>query len=352
MSTLDRYVSRAFLVAFLIFSTCLMGLYIAADAMFRLKDFSSGGELVLGEVLEHYLANGPLIFYRIAPFLVLMAAMFTVTRMSRLTELAPIQAAGISLYRAFAPIFAVAFIIALGLTAMKELYIPELAESIRESKSGKAMSPPLVRDREGNTFLANRYHVAEKRMNRVYVTHTGGGGVFHVKAREAAWEDGPDGVGWRVKDGRVFRYSGKQGEYDFEDLPEMGMLIKSSLLPVDVENTDKVAEYLSLGDLNELHRKNPTHAHLKVELHTRLAYPLTFLVLLLIGLPCVLILDTKNAFMGIGLCLGVCLIYIIVSLYFTDIGNRGDTISPVVAAWMPLVVFGTVGITLFDAIRT
>jgi lipopolysaccharide export LptBFGC system permease protein LptF len=208
----------------------------------------------------------------------------------------------------------------------------------------------------GNTFLAKYYLKKTKEMSEVRLHHEDAKGSFHVIAAKAAWESGPRGSGWRLFTGKLYTYDtgGRLIRRDnslFTTLPKEGFFISSDLLPATLESMRAAAAYHSIGDLARQYQKNKTHHHLKVEIHVRLAYPVTFLVLLLIGLPCVLIPETKNIFLGVGLCLLVCLLYIVVFVFFTEIGNRG-TVTAMAAAWMPLVLFGSLGITLFDAIRT
>ncbi len=194
-------------------------------------------------------------------------------------------------------------------------------------------------------------------MRKVYLHRVRKGGSEHIRAAEAVWTESGDKKGWLLKKGTRYRYDGKNqlivknSRAVITELPAEGLFVRSGVTPADVESTERAAVYLSIGDLSAQHAKNPHRHHLRVEIHVRLAYPLTFLVLLLIGLPCVLIPETKNMFVGIGFCLLICLAYIIVFVYFTDLGNRG-TLSPVVAAWMPLVVFFSFGVAMFDAIRT
>jgi lipopolysaccharide export LptBFGC system permease protein LptF len=356
MTILDRYIARSFLGALIIFTTSMLGLYMVSDAMFQLKDFSSGDRFEFEKLLNHYLSIAPQVVYRLAPFLVLMSAMFTATRMSRLGELVPVRAAGISIHRTFLPVFVLAGVIGLGVAAFQEYYVPALAEDIRNTQKETTIYPDIIRDSFGNSILADSYNIPATEMRKIYFHHEGKDGYYHVSAERAKFETLDGASGWRFFKGRRFTYSepgriATEGPKYVEDIPKDGLFIQSDATPVLVENTDKLASYLSLRDLSNLYERNPSRKYYRVETCTRLAYPLTFLVLLLIGLPCVLISETRNPILGIGLCLLVCLGYIIVFLVFTELGNRG-VVGPVVAAGMPLLFFGVLGITLFDAIKT
>ena len=366
MKILDRYLARIFFNALVIFALSFLGLYLVSDAMLNLGEFSTRGKFDFNKMLGHYMATGPQIIYRLAPFLVLMSAMFSVTRMGRLGELIPIRAAGINLRRTFFPLFIFAAVIGLTVAGVQEFYVPGLAEDMRGMQKDKYINPDFHEDSRGNGFMAVAYDIPKKTMRRVYFFHPDKNSPYHLTAQWAVWENENSSAGWRFFKGRKFAYvvagfkpAGTRNNSSFDlrpawkftDLPKQGLFIKSDLAPVDVESSDKLAAYLSLSDLSRLARKHPSHHHYRVEWHVRLAYPVTFFVLLLIGLPCVLIPETRNTFLGIGLCLVVCLFYIVVFLVFTEMGNQGN-ISPWAAAWMPILIFGTLGITLMDAIKT
>ena len=45
------------------------------------------------------------------------------------------------------------------------------------------------------------------------------------------------------------------------------------------------------------------------------------------------------------------LAYLAVFIVFVELGNKG-VVKPVVAGWMPIIIFGSLGIAVFDSLRT
>ena len=56
----------------------------------------------------------------------------------------------------------------------------------------------------------------------------------------------------------------------------------------------------------------------------------------------------RNNLFGVGISMLLCLGFLIVTATTRDLGNRGF-ISPVLAAWLPVIVAGSLGVVLLDA---
>ena len=106
-------------------------------------------------------------------------------------------------------------------------------------------------------------------------------------------------------------------------------------------------------DTIELYRKlekNPHDPVLAVAYHKRFADPIGVFVLLLLALPFALNQERANLYVGIGLAVLVCFLYILSEMLCRDMGNT-DRLRAVAAAWLPNLVFGPLGIFLFDTVR-
>jgi lipopolysaccharide export LptBFGC system permease protein LptF len=130
------------------------------------------------------------------------------------------------------------------------------------------------------------------------------------------------------------------------------MELPSSLKPVDLETSDVEISYLSWSDLKTQFQRQPYHRHLHVKLHHHFAFPLSHIVLLFLGLPFVLKLQNKNLFLSIALSFTICALFYLVSSICMSIANQSDVLSPILAAWLPVMLFGALGITLFDQLPT
>ena len=92
-------------------------------------------------------------------------------------------------------------------------------------------------------------------------------------------------------------------------------------------------------------------AGVRVAVHNRLIRPFLDATLLFLGLPLIVSRANRNPFVAIGLCLAVVTIFMVVVIGCQSLGSSG-WMQPALAAWLPLMIFGPVAISLFDPLRT
>src|SRR4051812_32360712 len=114
MKLLDRYVLVSFIKNYLISFMVLVGLYVVLDMVFNFDELAevktqagSGLESMLSvrpAIINFYFHQWFLFFIQLAGVIPVVAASFTLLRMSRFNELTATLAAGVSLLRIAAPI--------------------------------------------------------------------------------------------------------------------------------------------------------------------------------------------------------------------------------------------------------
>src|SRR5688572_7261436 len=116
MKILDRYVLVSFLKNYLISFMVLVGMYVVLDMVFNFDELAnikekaptdSGFESVLasiGNIADFYAHQVFLFFVHLAGVIPVVAAAFTLMRLSRFNELTAVLAAGVPLLRVAMPI--------------------------------------------------------------------------------------------------------------------------------------------------------------------------------------------------------------------------------------------------------
>src|SRR5277367_6228503 len=115
MRILDRYVLKTFLKNYLISLMVLIGMYIVLDMVFNFGDLvdvrganeQAGMQTVLGtirDIVDYYFYQCFVIFEHMSGIIPVVAAAFTLLRLSRFNELTAILAAGVPLLRVALPI--------------------------------------------------------------------------------------------------------------------------------------------------------------------------------------------------------------------------------------------------------
>ncbi|MEZ0229355.1 MAG: LptF/LptG family permease [Planctomycetota bacterium] len=352
MKTLDRWIIRRFAFTYLAFATSVVLMFVVTDGFNHLDTFHATaqktGRPLARVIAAHYSAVLPDIYYLLAPFVTLVAAMWVVFELRRNNELVPLQAAGVAPWRVTMPLFLAGALLAAVMYADKEFVIPPFAQQYREStnlKKAHVLINPIPDRAEG--VLSARYYrpksgeLVEARYTQLDAHF--GEAVCAVASRayySTKWE------GWIFQDG--FRIQREGTAEVYEPIDHDGILIDTDVRPQDVESAAvDTLGYLTSKQLEDQYKRIPAFKHIKVELGRRTAYPCASLVLLLLGLPFVLRGDKSAAAVGLLVCIGICLLFFLVTALFEDMGARPGGIHPLLAAWLANIVFLVPGLAAF-----
>jgi lipopolysaccharide export system permease protein len=75
------------------------------------------------------------------------------------------------------------------------------------------------------------------------------------------------------------------------------------------------------------------------------------MLLVIMGLSLILRDPNRNVFVGVGLCLIMCAVFFAAAFACRQIGEL-ELVAPVLAAWLPVLLFGPFAFAIFDAIHT
>ncbi|MEW6747183.1 MAG: LptF/LptG family permease [Planctomycetota bacterium] len=358
---LDRYVAGYFLSSYAVAFFFFVGLFIVIDLVSRIDDFletARGSQISSSQlaslVLEYYILYIPTIFLQVAPFITLIGAVVTVIRLLRTNELIPMIMAGRSVFRVLLPVFMLALAITAGMILVQEKLSPGLADRraaaiafLKEGVHGLVIHPPLMADAQGRVWrFDGGYHLAKKQGMGVTAKWKEGNDLVVVWARAMVHD--PERRGWNLIEGRL--QHAPPGESALSS-PQEITFIAGGPTPDQISVGEKSAYELSLSQIAELCRLHPQQLKWRVLLHCHITFPLGNLLLVLLGVPFVLRHEHRGYFVGLAKGLLVCVLYFTADFAMRGLGAKGE-VNPVIAAWLPTIVFGSAGICLFDAMRT
>ena len=106
MKILDKYVAKNFITGYVIALLVLIGLRIVIDLFVNIDEFAeqTGFWSVLGDIFCYYGAQSTLYFRDFAGMITVVAAVFSLAKMTRNNELTAVMASGVSLKRVITPI--------------------------------------------------------------------------------------------------------------------------------------------------------------------------------------------------------------------------------------------------------
>lgn len=358
----------SFLRAYFICLVSTLSLYIIVDLFTNIDDFFQSGRTttqVAKHIATFYGYRSVQYYDRLCEAISLLAAMFTVAWSQRNNELIPMLSAGVSTHRFLRPIFAGAALM-LGIGVLnQELVIPRIA-------------PTLVTDRDDpegthalyvqGSFDPNRVHIDGFQGDRQYqsvvnfnvtLPATGRSEMKHLSAQRAQYVPPVEGQslsgGWLLYDTTPAELP--KDSYDPEIIemidPGRYFLHVREATFERVTQGQKTQQYVSTTALFRLMERTDVGRMnaLAVTFHMRLVRPIVGMLLVVMGLSIILRDQTRHVFISAGLCLAMCALFF-AAVFTGKFLGTGDYVSPALAAWLPVLIFGPLAVALYDAIHT
>jgi lipopolysaccharide export system permease protein len=374
MRLLDRYLLRELLVPL---GYCLAGFllfWVVFDLFAQLNEFQRNS-LRPAEIVEYYLVIAPEFLVMVLPMTLLLALLYTLTNLARHHEITAIRAAGISLWRLSLPYFAVGFLLSVACFAANELWVPESSTAAEfiltrhvDSRAGrlargKVSQLPFTNARDGRTWHISVYDLTTGEMNTPQVLWTeSDGSRMWLQAERAVYKDEV----WHFINATIFRAAPETNSVplpvlqtnlltrpDFNETPDLirsEIQISNRLLVGRAKKADiPINEILNYFRLHP----NPSDTDrfwLQTKLHGRLAAPWTCLVVVLIALPFGAASGRRNVFVGVASSILISFIYFVLQQLTLALGSGGH-LPPWLAAWLPNICFGLVGIWMTARVR-
>lgn len=361
MKLMDRYVALSFLKAFLLALLVFSCSGVMLDYFSRVGYFSNAEQVqdTFAEAYSHwklvalfYAAYLPHLLKQVLPFVAVAASMLTVNHMLRLNEVTPILAAGISARRLFAPLFLCGLLVSILHFAFDELLLPAISREqiavkrfFSGDRSHELAGLAHLRDGRGTVTRAESYSFADRSLKDVAIHRPWTRRGFEIMTSPRLE---PHGDAWVAPMGATLFPADIQSPS--RAIPS-GTVIEFGVSPDEVEvlaSKQGTAE-ISFGQLRRLVAKFPDRRNLRVAMHKQVTRPLTTFVLLLAGVP-FLLGAGRRRFFGIGLTVGLCGGYFLLDIFFTSLGDRGD-LPPLVAAYLPIILLGSLGLARLLTLR-
>ncbi len=358
---LDRYVAKLFTLSYLAAFFLVVGLFLIVDMAFNIDNFlrEENGITPTGlDVAHYYVLQIPFVYLQLSPYVALIAGMFTAAKMSRLNEVVAALGAGVGLRRLCAPILIGATLLAGGMFVLREWATDELGarrdlilDYLDEHRPYPIYTNLTVRDRE-----QRKVRIAEYRPAPV------DGGVPEILHLTCNLQDGNRSIvivaerATPLDGGRWLLEGSERQEADELALRSSSPEVLTDVVfePEDVERAYKGRENpmdLSFTESRELLRRDPTNAQYRTLFHYHVTFPFAGLVLLFVGLPFVFNQERGKAGERIAKGFFLCVVYFGVEFITRTLGLQGQ-IGPLLAAWIPVIGFGALGLVLFGSMRS
>jgi lipopolysaccharide export system permease protein len=370
LTLIDRHLIWSYLKAYAVCLVSMMGLFVVVDLFTNLDKFTQNSK-GFGPVMQHiglvYANKLPQIFNHLCEAIGLLAGMFTVAWMQRNNELLPLLSAGVSTRRVVRPVLISACLVMGFCVLNQEFVLPRVDNYIVENagdpegKSELAVNGAF--DANGVLFMGQRAIRGELLVREFFVTlppKLGRDALVKLEAKEARYV--PPGEGPRTGGWMLTGTTTTPPDIDVSIAPEILDIISPGrfFLKTDVD-FEKVTRqknwWLCLStwdlvrDLGKADAQGSRLASLAVLFHSRLTRPFLAMILVILGLSVILRDQNRNFFISAGLCLGLCALFFFACFFCKYLGEY-DHLSPALAAWLPVIVFGPLSLVMFDAVHT
>jgi len=362
---LDRYVLGIFLPAFALFTVTLLFLFVAVDFASKLGRFLElKGMPMVPFIGLYYAVRIPMLLNILMPSVMLFAPAFTVIKLARSNEILPIAAAGISLRRMSLPFVVAALMSCAFMAAMDEFVLPLVGDKITETdETLSARNLKFnVEDYDGEAkIFARSYNFGTQTLSgdvRVTLLDESKRPSEIITAQECRWDaKRKRWVAFRghvEKPFQIIEVPGGKPRVWREPISEEGYLVESKLKPDNIRRSAGLNSRYGFATLKSMIHDMRQYSHVPaaiLKVHSRFSFPLSPLVLLLVGLPFVMDPNSKSFVKGLIFCFLLAIGYYVTHFACVDFGNLG-VIPPVIAAWFPAACFGAVGLVAFARMKT
>jgi lipopolysaccharide export system permease protein len=362
MSTLDRYVLRQFLRIFVV---CVVGvpfILIIIDLTDRLDTYLAE-QLTRGSILMHYVYQVPYQMLLSFPIAALLAAVFTISSMTRHFEISAAKAGGVSFYRLSASLLGAGMaisLIALALTEVVPAANRKSLEALGETVSQRegVRTSFIFRGDAGRYYFVNRLNAGRGEISDLQVTREGSEAAgtdwlqaYDAAAARARWDE--ERARWVAEEGRIRFFPARDRvlEFRFDELWQREFVETPQELLARPKGEEEMG-YAELGRYIEaLERSGAKTGKLRVEQQLKLAFPFTCFIIVLFGAPLANSSRRGGASLSIGIALATTIVFLTVIRVAQAMGAAG-VLPPPAAAWLANGIFLLAGLALFAKVRT
>lgn len=352
MKIIDKYLIKQFVQTIIFGLLAFTLIFVVIDMVENVDDFID--QNVSSDIVFHYyLVFSPEIIKLMTPVAVLFAALFTVGKMSNLSELTAIKASGVSLYRFMTPFLATTFFISLVSIYFAGYVVPQANETkinIERKYLNKghtfAGSNIFFQDSKTHIISISFFDSYANQANQVSIQEFNPDNLTEMISRIDAVKMTFDSTtgNWIASNGvkRIFSNSGQAADY-FDTLKIQYL----NFSPADLLSKQRKPEEMNLDNLKEFIRNqeragNNTTSTL-IEYYSRFSFPLASLVCVVFGLP----ISANRRRGGLAVQVGISILVTFIYLVFMKISQafgKNGALDPLLTAWFANLVFLTLGL--------
>jgi lipopolysaccharide export system permease protein len=337
----------------------LLYLLVAFTLLFVIADLMDNGSKLLrsgatpGMMIHYYSLQLPALVIFIVPICLQLASLYSLSMLTRHSEIVAMRASGVSIYRIVRPYMIMGLICFLFTAVVNEYTGPKYAYRAKQLMDSQTQASedtyfeqiPFENPTYGHSWYIESFDTRTFTMEGITLRQyrEDGSDEAKITARKGHWLDHR----WWFEDGAVQRYdenNNLEGQAATFQTREMRELTE---IPEDFLGEAKPAEYQSSLELRKYIRthqflSSETLTKYEVDFHHKLTMPFICIIATLIGIRVGTHTGRKGALSGILLAIG--LFFGFYGLQFTmEYLAKQMIIVPWIGAWTSIIVFAIFG---------
>lgn len=357
---LDRYVFAEFTKIFIATALGFPVLITVIDLTDNLDKYMSRS-LSRADIAMSYVYQLPESMYLVLPAAVLFATIFTIGGLTRHSEITAAKASGISFYRIAVPILvgsvgaAALALVLVEVAPLGNRRSMELRDEITYTTGSERYNFAFASE-GGRVYKMQQLQVATANAEAVEIERRGRAGdsaypTWIASATRARYDR--QRSSWLLLDGTLHVLTDQRPDLaiKFDSLRD-GQFRETPIQLMASPKAPQDMRYAELGRyIRALERSGSKVNTIKVDRALKIAIPVTCIIIALFGAPLATSTQRGGAAWGIGLSLGVTVVFLVLIQLTRAIGGQA-VLRPDVAAWAPNAVFALGGLALLARVRT
>jgi lipopolysaccharide export system permease protein len=356
LKLLDRYIANEFWQPLLFGIGIVTGVYFGADQLKTIFNLIMKAGVPWNLAMMILGLHLPQIVVLTIPIGVLLGTLLVFNRMSGDSEIIALRTSGVSFYRIMVAPLIFGIVTSLFSFGINEALVPIANQTSKKLEFLALYKSELPAGQANFTYMERGKDLSLSRI--FYIGYYDGKAIFNViildftrnklvqivSAARGAWKHGE----WVLEQGRTYALAGDSDItriLQFEKLTIPG--IKNAQQALETQKVaPKDMSIKQLWDYMEvLKQSNSLSSDLIVRFHQKFSQPLACLIVALAGAPLGLLARRSRSNIGLVYSAIIVFVYYVLQSSSGALGESGR-LDPIVAAWLPNIVIGTVGVII------
>jgi lipopolysaccharide export system permease protein len=367
MNRIDRYVAKQFIKTALFSLLAFSLLFILIDMVENLDDFMD--ENVPTHIIAlYYVYFLPQIMGLMVPVAMLLSALFVVGRMSNSNEMTVIKCSGMSLRRFMFVFVFFGLAVSSGMLYFDGWIVPRIntlrvrlaQDYLKKDITQKNQYNMFFQDSNGRIVTLDYYDESTSIAREVSIQRFNSGDPtimeHRLDARSMRWDAVHEE--WVLFD--VHERTFTNGFTDnvahrenvaYHDSLRIGKLVISPSIIVKMQQKPEEMELMEFRDYIDRQKLAGSDiARLLVDFHGKIAFPFSSLIVVFFAVPFASVKRRSGLSVQFGISILICFTYLVTQKLSQVFGYNGN-IPPLLAAWLPNIVFFLSGFVVITKVQ-